>query len=102
MIGLLVACGTVAVAIVATVLVAKYPPSMRSFRKADGQNVSLARWATLLDGLSRPASEDYSGASAWDIGAPVQPAEFTRQLGSLQGALARAQESAVAVGEDNH
>jgi hypothetical protein len=102
MLGLLLACGTVAVTIVATVLVAKYPPATRLSRKADAPNISLARWATLLDGLSRPASEDYSDASAWDIGAPVQPAEFTRQLGSLQGALARAQDSAVVVGEEDH
>ena len=94
------ACGTVAVAIVATVLAAKYPPPMRWSRKTDAENISLVRWATLLDGLSRPSSEDYSNASGWDIGAPIQPAEFTRQLGSLQGALARAQESAVVVGEE--
>jgi hypothetical protein len=61
---------------------------------AAGRRRLLGDWAKLL---ARTASlEGDLNLSAWDAGSPVQPVEFTRQLGSLQLALERARQEAAA------
>lgn len=99
MIGFLLSCAGLALAVVLAAFVLKRP--LAAVCQPDPEapaNDSLARWAMLMDtaaktckeALSPPESPESFSSSAWNVGSPVQPADFTRQLGSLQTALGRA------------
>ena len=94
MIGFLIAALATAAALVTAALIVKRPPVSLS-APSKNQAASLGRWVAALgqtaqeckQAIHLPAAPDYPAASAWNLGAPVQPVDFSRQLASLQLAL---------------
>jgi predicted secreted hydrolase len=98
MIGFLVAAAATAAALITAALIVRRPPPRVHLSDSGSAGSSLNRWANFLGqtaqeckkALDLPPVPEYQNVSHWNLGAPVQPVDFSRQLASLQSALAPA------------